>query len=179
MNYVFPASVRSQLSVAVALQLEAYLRTGNTDFELVGLDAAPLFITRAGSGIEGDESTSSGAQVVYPDDLKDLPGVPTVCIVSVTPQGSPDDWGDEEVSQIQVGLGCKASEFQAVVTEGAQPGGSAGILSDAVWDLVSHFDAMHEAGFVNANAVPGALEVEGLDYDVAISISFEVYVSKT
>jgi hypothetical protein len=175
-NYIFPKEARSQLGVAVALQLAQYLQNGDVDYDLDGLNVSPLFIIRAGSGIEGDETQSSGAEIIFPDDEK--PGAPFVRIAQVKPLAAPDAWGDDaEVSLWQVTLDCSANEFQAAVTAGAQPGGSDAVLSDAVWHLLTHFDAMYAAGFVNAEATPGALDVEDLEYHIPITVTFEIYVT--
>lgn len=175
-NYVFPFEVRSELSIAIAVQLEDYLRDGAPAFGLVGLDVAPVFVVKAGTGAPGDEQATATAQVIYPDDKK--PGVPHVRVVSVMPESSPDAWGDdEEVSRWRVTLDCVASEFNGVITEGASPANASARLSDAVWALLSHFEAMSEAGFVNANATPTAPEAQGISMEMPISVTFEVYAS--
>jgi hypothetical protein len=177
MSYVFPAAVRAELAIAVAVQLQTYLETGDTDFDLVGLNEAPLFLLRAGSGEAGDESEYSGAQIIYPDD--EQPGAPFVRVLEVTPTASPEDWGDDqESSSWRVVLDCNANEFQGTVTEGHAPGGADSLLSDAVWNLLSHFEAMQEAGFYNANATPGNLSGEGIATHLPITVTFEIYVSK-
>ncbi len=177
MSYVFPASVRAQLAVAIAFKLEEYLRQGSFDFNLTGLDASPLFVTRPGRGGPGDEPVVKPAKIIYPDD--EPPGIPSVGIFSVVPSGSPQDWGEEEeVSQWKVTLDCNANEFSGTITTGNAPGGADTVLSEAVWHLLSHYDAMHTAGFVNANATPGAGDVQGIDYHIPITLTFEVYVLK-
>ena len=181
--YVFPASTRSQQSVAVALVFQAYLQEGaqgkdrdDIEYSIDGLDVFPQFKIREGSGAAGDEEVFSPAAVIFPDDEK--PGVPFVRIASVIPQGTPEPWGEnQEVTNWRITLDCDASEYSGVVTQGANPGGSDAILSDAVWSLVTHFEAMHDAGFVNADATPGALDVQGIDFHIPITVTFLTYTS--
>lgn len=180
--YVFPASTRVQQSVAVALRLEDYLRENHessedgNEYSITGLDSGPLFKVREGSGAIGDEPVFSAAKVIFPDDEK--PGVPFVRIAQVIPQGSPMPWGeDEEVTQWQVTIDCDASEYSDVVTENENPAGADAVLSNAVWSLVTHFEAMGKAGFVNADATTGALDIRGVEFRIPITVTFETYTS--
>lgn len=176
-NYVFPAGVRHELSDAVAAVLQAYLQDGDGDYDLPGLNEMPQFVLRMGSGAPGDETQYTTAPVIFPDDEE--PGVPRVRIVQCYPTGGPQEWGDdEEVWNFQLAVDCRATEAGGTLTEGTDPFGADSILSDAVMHLLSHWDAMCAAGFVNAQATPGALNISGVDFHIPITVTCEVYVEK-
>lgn len=85
-NYVFPGAVRHELSDAVAVILQQYLLDGNTDYGLSGLQNAPDFLLRMGSGSNGDETQYTKAAVIFPDDVE--PGIPRVRIAQCYPTSS-------------------------------------------------------------------------------------------
>jgi hypothetical protein len=174
MSFIFPFSVREGLSIAVAGQLQTFLEEGSEQHEMAGLNAAPLFTVRQGSGAPGDESLIESAQVIFPDD--DAPGVPHVKIAQVFPNGTPSPWGDtEESSRWTAVLDCRINDFQGGINAGHAPGGADDVLSDAVWNLVSNYDAMEEMGFYDSNATPGAQDMQGISYQVPITLTFEIY----
>jgi len=166
-NYVFAASERRNLSDAIALALAVYLEDGLSD--------EPLFVVRAGTGVPGDETQSEPATVIFSEDAD--PGHPHVKIVSVVAESPLEEYGDDqEVSQWRIVVDCKASESQGVITLGDDdPRGTDSILSDAVYFLLSQFDQMTEAGFVNPIAMPGTPETSGIDVTNPINLTCEVY----
>lgn len=176
MNYVFPKEARGELSIAIANKLIQYLREGNNDFGIIGLDTAPVFVMKVGTGARNDAGSTTVAAVTLIDDAG--PGEPYVSIVSVTPEGSPMAWGDDqELSLWNVGLNCNASDATGALTYGVNPSSADAVLSDAVWKNLSHFEAMETAGFVNSNVVPGVTEMTGIDFKHPMTLTFEVYTS--
>lgn len=177
-NYVFPAGVRHELSDAVAVILQQYLLGGSPTYELLGLNEAPQFVLSVGSGAPGDETQYTKAQVLFPDD--ENPGAPHVRIAQVHPTGSPRDWGDDqEIWPFNFAVDCRASEYTGALTAAQDPFGADSILSDAVMNLLSHWDAMCEVGFVAVEVTPGALGISGVDFHIPISVACEVYVAKS
>lgn len=176
-NYVFPAGVRHELADAVAAVLQAYLLDGSEAYELAGLNETPDFVLRLGSGEPGDETQYTQAAVIFPDDEE--PGVPRVKIAQCYPTGSPQPWGeDEEVWPFIFVVDVQASDFTGAVTADIDPFGADSILSDAVMHLLSHWEAMCAAGFVNAQATPGAQGVSGVAFNIPISVTCEIYVAR-
>ena len=165
-NFVFPSSARSNLSDSIAEKLGLYLYSG--------LSSGPLFVTRAGTDVPGDESVQQPATVTFAPD--DDPGTPHVLIAYVVAESALEEYGDDqESSRWRVAVDCIANEAQGTVTLGPNPSGADSILSDAVYLLLSDFAAMHEAGFVNADAKPGAPELAGIVLTNPIQATFEVY----
>ena len=164
--YTFPASERGNLSDAIAERLALYLHDG--------LAEAPRFVTRAGTGAPGDETQTDPAKVIFSDD--EDPGVPHVVVAYVVAEGALEGYGDDqESSRWRVAVDCKANESQGTVTFGVDSRGADSILSDAVYLLLSDFEAMHAAGFVDAGAKPGAPEAASIELTNPIQATFEVY----
>lgn len=183
--YVFPASVRDSLGIAVATRLKEMLLEGAPEVGQDGLSERPVFLNRQGAGGGRDEDLTIKAQVVFFDDLK--PGTPHVVILGIR-RDDTEKWGDEDEQEIvtcTAAIDCVSNQFvPRTMTPGVDAATAHATLGNFVEDFLLNRDAMTLWGFceprVRSDAPFGATDKEGLPmrFHDPRMVQFEIYVER-
>jgi hypothetical protein len=183
--YVFPASARESLGIAVATRFKEMLLQGAPSVGKAGLNVRPVFRNREGKGGGRDASLNTKAQVIFFDDLR--PGTPYVVILGIR-RDDTETWGDDDEQEIMTctaALDCVSNQFvPKTTTKGVDAATAHAVLGNFVEDFLNHRDAMTTWGFCEPRVRPegpaGAMDNEGLPmkFHYPLMVQFEIYVER-